>query len=581
MRKAGPASRYVLAITAALVALFLRQLLIPLLGKQNPYHTAWLAVAFSAWYCGVGPSVVTVLVEVLGVWYWFLPPVHSFALQDRAEAFGMVGFLAFSSIIIALGESNRRGFEARYRMAAIVDSSDDAIISKNLDGVITSWNKAAERVFGYTAEEAVGQNIRLIIPQDRRDEETEILARLRSGERIDHFETIRKRKDGSLIDVSLTISPVKDATGIVIGASKVARDISERRQAERALRESEARFRGMVDIAPEFVGLIAPDGTVLQINSAGLKMIGADGLDAVAGKSVYELIAPQDRDRFREFNERICRGDKGFLEFDMIGLRGERRHMETHAAALRNPDGILVQLAVTRDITDRKRFEEVIKEKELSARLLKIQDEERRRIARELHDGVGQLLAAMSMNTARLNGEKSKLGPEAARCAEDNSRLVEQASTDIRTMSYLFHPPLLDEMGLESALKWYLDGFTERSKIVTRLEAASDLKRLPQDYELCLFRIAQECLTNIHRHSGSPTALVRLVRSAEEIKLEVSDEGRGLDQETKSKIASGETAGVGLRGMQERVRHLGGRVEIRSNGKGTTVTAIVPFAESR
>jgi signal transduction histidine kinase len=166
--------------------------------------------------------------------------------------------------------------------------------------------------------------------------------------------------------------------------------------------------------------------------------------------------------------------------------------METHAAPLLNPDGTVVQLAVTRDITERKQAEEAIKGKELSARLLKLQDEERRRIARELHDGVGQLLAAISMNVARLNREKSKLSPEAARSAEDTARLVEQVSVDIRTMSYLFHPPLLDEMGLDSALKWYLDGFAERSKIATKLKVSADRERLPQDYELCLFRIAQE-----------------------------------------------------------------------------------------
>ena len=170
-------------------------------------------------------------------------------------------------------------------------------------------------------------------------------------------------------------------------------------------------------------------------------------------------------------------------------------------------------LALLRDITERKQAEEAIKEKELSARLLKLQDEERRRIARELHDGVGQLLAAMSMNASRVNGEKANLSPDAARCAEENSKLIEQVSADIRTMSYLFHPPLLDEMGLDSALKWFIDGFAERSKITANLELPADWERLPQEYELCLFRIAQECLTNIHRHSGSLTALVRLLRS--------------------------------------------------------------------
>lgn len=323
MRKAGLASRYALAILAALVALSLRHLLIPLLGFENPYHTAWLAVAFSAWYYGVGPSVVTALVGALGVWYWFLPPFHSFALQDRTEVFGIVGFLAFSGVIIALGESSRRGFEARFRMAAVVDSSDDAIISKNLDGVITSWNKAAERVFGYAAEEAVGQNITLIIPHDRRYEETEILARLRRGERIHHFDTVRVRRDGTQLEVSLTISPVRDVAGKIIGASKIARDISARKRAERELRESEQRFRTL-----------------------------ADALDTQVQIRTQEL-------------------------------------QRQNAEILRQSDQL----------------------RELSGRLMSIQDEERRRIARDLHDSAGQNLAVLAMTLARIEDE-AKRDPE-------------------------------------------------------------------------------------------------------------------------------------------------------------------------
>jgi two-component system NarL family sensor kinase len=213
--------------------------------------------------------------------------------------------------------------------------------------------------------------------------------------------------------------------------------------------------------------------------------------------------------------------------------------------------------------------------------LMATQDEERRRIARELHDGVGQLLAAMSMNASTLKNESSNLSPDGARCAEENSKLLKEVSAYIRTVSYLFHPPLLDEVGLHSALKWYIEGFAKRSKIATELELPTDWERLPQDYELCLFRIAQECLTNIHRHSEGSSAVIRLLRSATEIRLEVSDDGKGLNKETQSRIASGETAGVGLRGMQERVRHLGGSIGIQSNGKGTTVTATLPLAESQ
>src|SRR5256885_698965 len=155
----------------------------------------------------------------------------------------------------------KRAENAMAHFAAIVASSDDAIISKNLDGIIQSWNKSAEHMFGYTAEEAVGKHITLIVPEDRRDEEKNILARLGRGEKIEHFETVRRRKDGSTLDISLTISPVKDSAGRVIGASKVARDITHLKQIERALRDSEERFRAMVDTTPECVKVVAPDGT--------------------------------------------------------------------------------------------------------------------------------------------------------------------------------------------------------------------------------------------------------------------------------------------------------------------------------
>jgi len=251
--------------------------------------------------------------------------------------------------------SRKQVEEATGHLAAIVASSDDAIISKNLNGIIQSWNKSAENMFGYTAKEAVGKHVTLIIPEDRWDEEADILSRLRRGERVDHFQTVRRRKDGSTFDLSLTISPVKDRAGRVIGASNVARDITHLKQIERALRDSEERFRAMVETTPECVKVVAPDGTLQHMNSAGLAMVGAKLAETVIGKSIFDLIAPEDREKFRAFNERVCRGDKDSLEFDMIGLDSTRHHMETHAAPLHNPDGRIVQLAITHDVTERKR----------------------------------------------------------------------------------------------------------------------------------------------------------------------------------------------------------------------------------
>src|SRR5580704_13650348 len=619
-------------------------------------------------------------------------------------------------------DTKRREAEVALQLrSAIVDSSEDAIISKNLNGIITTWNRGAELIFRYSAEEAIGQHITLIIPPDHRAEEATILERLKRGERVDHFETVRMCKDGTRLDLSLTISPVKDSSGRVVGASKVGRNITERKQIERALRESEERFRAIVETTPECVKLVTLEGTVLHMNSSGLTMVGANCAEMVVGKNVYDFIAPHDRDRFRAFNEKICGGARGSFEFDIVGLKGAGRHMETHAAPLRMPDGCLVQLAVSRDITDRKRrdaelarqaglldlsFNAVIvrdaedgitywnkgaeelygwtrdeamgqvthtlfqtifpepldsilarlrregrwqgelahtrkngtslhalsrwaltrdpqtnsesileaniditqtkeaehalhvlvetlenrvsertrelenatdKLRDLSGRLLQTQDEERRRIARELHDGVGQLLVALKMNSSSVTREKSKLSTAARQSLDENATLIEQGLQEIRTLSHLLHPPLLDEVGLESALRWYTDGFAERSKISVHLQLAPDFSEgLPRDLALALFRIVQECLTNVHRHSESPSAFVTLARSLNEITLEVKDKGKGISPQIQSKICSGQSSGVGFRGMRERIRQFGGRLEVRSDEDSTRIVAILP-----
>jgi PAS domain S-box-containing protein len=371
---------------------------------------------------------------------------HEFDAEDKRQLLSLARFAATAyQCAGAIGASRH--------LAAIVESSDDAIISKNLDGIITSWNQSAERLFGYTAEEAIGKHITLILPKDRYDEEPKIIERLRRGERVDHFETVRQRKDGTCLDISLTISPVKDTSGVVIGASKVARDITERKEVEKVRRETE-----------------------------------------------------------------------------------------------------------------------------VTSRLLRQQDAERRRIARELHDGIGQLMVAIGMNVAQVMGERQNLSPTVAKCVAENSSLVQQAASEIRTVSYLLHPPLLDEVGLQAALKMYVEGFAERSRIDISLELDSSIGRLPEDYELSLFRIAQECLTNIHRHSGSATALIRMEKLPGHIEFEIKDEGGGIKKDVRSRINSGSGSGVGFRGMQERVKQMGGTLDVQSSGKGTSVRVLLPIS---
>jgi PAS domain S-box-containing protein len=374
-------------------------------------------------------------------------------------------------------------------LAAIVASSDDAIISKTLEGVVTSWNAGAERLFGYTAQEAVGKPISMIIPPDRQSEETVILARLREGDRIDHFDTVRRRKDGAELEISLTISPVRDAAGKIIGASKIAHDITGRKRIERELNESEQRFRTL-----------------------------ADALDTQVQFRTQEL---------------------------------QRRNAEIQQQS------------------DQLR--------ELSGRLMSAQDEERRRIARDLHDSAGQNLAALAMTVARIEDEAKRDPGQLSQTLKDVRELIEGLSQEIRTTSYLLHPPMLDEMGLSSALGWYLEGLEKRSGLSVVLNIPDDLGRLGPDVELAIFRLVQECLTNIHRHSGSKAAIIRIALEPDKIHVEVRDHGKGISPERFADIQSHRPGvGVGIRGMRERVRQAHGELTVDSNALGTTITAIFP-----
>jgi len=214
--------------------------------------------------------------------------------------------------------------------------------------------------------------------------------------------------------------------------------------------------------------------------------------------------------------------------------------------------------------------------RELSARLLQLQDDERRRFARELHDSVGQMLAALTMN---LSADIERLSKTASSLTNSEA-LVQEMSKEVRTISHLLHPPLLDEAGLSSALRWYIDGFAERSKIKVDLEFPDDFGRLPRELEITIFRTVQECLTNIHRHSGSPIAKIRITRSGSRVRADVEDRGKGIPPEKRIAMESAGTPGIGIRGMRERIRQLGGSLEINSDGKGTVIVARLPIADT-
>lgn len=212
----------------------------------------------------------------------------------------------------------------------------------------------------------------------------------------------------------------------------------------------------------------------------------------------------------------------------------------------------------------------------LSAYLLQVQDEERRHIARELHDSTAQTLYGLTIKLRLIQSASPQSNPESDQLLAESRELAEQCLREMRTMAYLLHPPSLDELGLVPACRSLIKGFTERSGILVDVKAPPDLDRLPREIEITLFRVVQESLSNIHRHSGSQTACVQLSQGEEEIRLEVSDRGRGLVRELIDREIDGTQIGVGIAGMRERLRQLGGLLEVRSSSKGTTVVAVLP-----
>jgi PAS domain S-box-containing protein len=523
-----------------------------------------------------------------------------FSPEEEVEGI-LVYAVEVTSQVLEKAERDKRG-RASSLLAAIVDSSDDAIISKTLDGIITSWNKSAARLFGYTSQEAMGHHITLIVPEDRRDEEAQILERLKRGERIDHFETLRQRKDGRLLTLSLTISPVKDDAGRIIGASKVARDITEQKEIGRALRE---RAR-LLDLSSD--AIMVRDGAerITYWNQSACDLYGYRREEAM-GRVTHELFRTEFPEPLEHITEQLYRAgrwtgelihrrkdgtkivvaSRWALDKDELGnqhyileTNNDITQQKQNVKTLRKSEERLRALSNSLEIQVSQRTEElehrnaeILQQseqlRELSNRLLKMQDDERRRIARDLHDSAGQLLTATTMSLAVAAKDSCSMSPAGALALAEAAELVQQTIREVRIVSHLLHPPLLDEAGLPSAVREYLSGFSKRSEIEVELSVSPGFARLPMHLETAIFRVIQECLVNIHRHSGSKTAEVRLSCLGDELTVEVEDHGKGMPAQQKG--------GVGLRGMKERLAQFRGTLEIRSGDTGTTVVARLPL----
>jgi PAS domain S-box-containing protein len=463
-------------------------------------------------------------------------------------------------------EEALRESEENYRELA--ESISDVFFEMDKELRYTYWNEASEKLTGVSAKDALGKPLYELFPDMKGTPAANLyLDTLKTGQ--PHSFVAQYQLKGKDLIFELNVYPTHR------GLCVIAKDITERKQAEEALRESEKRFRGFVENAPIGIYRTTPDGRVLMANPTLVKMLGYDSFQELASRNLESDFEPSyPRSAFREQVERD--GEVKDLENVWMRRDGLPIVVRESAMVVRAKDGrVLHYEGIVEDITERRRAEESMRQ--LSGRLLRLQDEERRRIARELHDTTAQRLAALAINLSRVK-ESAVLSDPAASCLNESLELAEQCSLEVRTLSYLLHPPLLEEAGLASALRWYAHGFAKRSGIEVRLEVSPEFGRLPHNVELTLYRVLQECLTNVHIHSQSKTASVRLTKNPHQIVLTVADAGRGVPPHVLERASAyAPDLGVGIPGMRERMRELGGRLEVSSGPQGTTVTGILPL----
>jgi PAS domain S-box-containing protein len=383
----------------------------------------------------------------------------------------------------------------------------------------------------------------------------------------------------------------------------IVKEITERKHADEVLRQRSAQFEILVDQAPIGVFLLDGDLRIRQVNPVARPSFGP--IPDLVGRDYGELLRGMRQPDYvdqviRIFRHTLVTGESYQTTEQVRPLRDPPAgaYYDWRVDRIPLPEGgygvvcyfrevsaevqARAALQETRDHLEtrvRERTEELETAyktlRMLSMRMMQMQDEDRRRVARDLHDSAGQLLAALGMELASLNRRAAALSSELAEEINDSLQLVQQLTQEIRTASYLLHPPLLDDAGLTGALRWYVAGLSKRSGIAITLELDEALGRLPRELEAAVFHIVQESLTNIHRHSGSRTAALRIARSGDWLLLEVEDEGSGISAEKLREIQT-QGSGVGIAGMRERVLHFNGDMRITSLSTGTRIAVTFP-----
>jgi PAS domain S-box-containing protein len=467
--------------------------------------------------------------------------------------------------------------EGRYRR--LVESGSIGVIIANLDGRIVEANDCFLQMLGHSrADIASGKLdwLALTPPEWRFADERAIVELLATGA-VAAYEKEYFHRDGRRIPIALRVAALDESPGDCLC---LVADISDRRRAEEAVRDSERKLRQVMDgLGPNtLVGLLSLDGSVLLANRPALEAAGLR-LEDVLGRPVEQTpwfaYATEVQAQVHAAVARAAAGEAVRFDVQIRIAADALAWIDLSINPLRDADGRVAYLVPSANVIEaRKQTETELHA--LSGRLLQAQDEERRRLARELHDSTAQLLAALGMNLAVLAQRAGSLAPDQRRLLADCESLAQRGSTELRTLSYLLHPPALDSLGLVRAIEDYAHGFAQRSGLDVQLDLPEDLARLPEGVELALFRVLQESLGNVHRHAAASRVWIRLAHDANEVAIEVRDDGRGISATLLSAAPKGQV-GVGIAGMRERVRLLGGRLDVEPGAPGTLVRATLPL----
>ena len=532
--------------------------------------------------------------------------------RKRAEEMLQARTRELEYLIKAREESELR-FQSTFENAAV------GIAVLSLEGRWLRVNQKLCDVLGYAREELLEMTFQEITYPDDLERDLEKAMDLIAG-KIPTY-TMEKRylrKDGSSVWAELTVSALPDGRGGPQHFISIIQDISARKAAEEALREQGERSEFVAqasDVGFWFCDL--PFDKLIWDKRVKAHFWLPEDADVTIDK-FYEQLHPDDRDRTRLAMELAIQNHTRYdIEYRTVAEDGRHKWIRAIGRTFydkwnvpRRFDGVTMDITESRAIDDALRASEAkyreladdlerqvqartieLQEsnaeavrisqgfRELSRHVLRVRDEERRKLARELHDSAGQLLTALDLELSSLEIEHQKGAAVVNGKLAMSKELVQQLQREIRTTSYLLHPPLLDEAGLVSALSWYVQGLNQRSGLQTELEIADDFGRIPRDLELVVFRLVQESLTNIHRHSGSKTAFIRVTRDDATICIEIRDEGKGIPAKKLREIQVG-GSGVGVQGMRERLRQYGGKLSIESSEAGTRVVAAIPIPRS-